>query len=390
MTRLNPNIITILLAMFLGLIILSLVCYATLFLQPNIPFNPLSPDRATSIAATLFAQETPTPTITNTPPATYPPTWTPSATFTPAPTKTATHTRTSTPTRTNTPTPTNTPTRTPTVVVPPTFTPVPPYTFVGRSGTSSNNCANIKLSYSVVGPDFEPISGYQVEYGEIGVRGSVFLTDETEFSEIYGVTLVPGINRAAAQRSHSWFAYLMRDGQKLSKASLFTTDPIWAIDSESCSIIEAEADVNDDEELEELLKNCILDPCLSSDATNIKHIDFQPQVTELVDIDDFRPNLCDVPYEDFVIERTCNDCATQAAAQQLFLAVGGPRVDIYDFDRDSDGVACENLPLARELICDDFATQAAAQLAFEAAGGPNNNTDQIDPDRDGIACEDLP
>jgi hypothetical protein len=246
------------------------------------------------------------------------------------------------------------------------------------------------MSYSVVGPDFEPISGYQVEYGEIGVLGSVFVTDKTQFSEVYGVTLVSGSSRAAAQKSHNWFAYLVRDGQKLSKANLFTTDPIWAIDSESCSIIEAEANETDDEDLAELLKNCIPDPCTSLDATNVKHIDFQPQVTELVEDEDFRANLCDVPYEDFVIERTCKDCRTQALAQQLFVAVGGPRVDIYDFDRDKDGVACEDLPLERELVCEDFDTQAAAQQAYKAAGGPNRNTDKIDPNRDGIACEDLP
>jgi hypothetical protein len=240
------------------------------------------------------------------------------------------------------------------------------------------------MSYGVVGPDFEPVSGYQIEYGEIGVSGSVFLTDETEFSEIYGVTLIPGTNRSAAQRSHNWFAYLMRDGQKLSKAVLFTTDPIWALPSESCS----QTDANDDDDLTE--DNCVPDPCTSADAANIKHIDFQPETTEIVDVPGFRSNLCTQPYDDFTIERTCSDCATQGEAQRLFLAVGGPRVDIYDFDRDRDGVACEDLPLAREFTCADFDTQAAAQQAFKALGGPNDNTDGIDPDRDGLACEDLP
>jgi hypothetical protein len=137
------------------------------------------------------------------------------------------------------------------------------------------------MSYSIVGRDFEPTSGYQVEYGEIGVLGSVFITGETEFSEIYGVTLVPGINRAAAQESHNWFAYLIKDGEKISSAVLFTTDPIWALDSESCSILQAAADADDDDD--DPVLNCIEDPCQSSEATNIKHIDFQPQVTDLIE-----------------------------------------------------------------------------------------------------------
>jgi len=379
----SRSVSIILLSMIIGLIVLLIVCFVTLYLQPNLPFNPLSPARATAMAATRLAQN-PTPTITRTPAATFPPTWTPTGTFTPAPTKTATDTRTPTPTKTDTATVTATATRTPTTVVPPTFTPVPPYIFVGRSGGTEGNCANIKMSYGVVGPDFEPVSGYQIEYGEIGVSGSVFLTDETEFSEIYGVTLIPGTNRSAAQRSHNWFAYLMRDGQKLSKAVLFTTDPIWALPSESCS----QTDANDDDDLTE--DNCVPDPCTSADAANIKHIDFQPETTEIVDVPGFRSNLCTQPYDDFTIERTCSDCATQGEAQRLFLAVGGPRVDIYDFDRDRDGVACEDLPLAREFTCADFDTQAAAQQAFKALGGPNDNTDGIDPDRDGLACEDLP
>jgi hypothetical protein len=74
----------------------------------------------------------------------------------------------------------------------------------------------------------------------------------------------------------------------------------------------------------------------------------------------------------------------------LFIAVGGPRVDIYDFDRDHDGIACEDLPLNRDLICSDFSTQAQAQAAYNAAGGGNKNTEALDPDHNGIACEELP
>jgi len=50
MGRLDNRLTIVLLAMMLGMTILSVLCYATIFVQPNIPFNPLSPQRATSIA----------------------------------------------------------------------------------------------------------------------------------------------------------------------------------------------------------------------------------------------------------------------------------------------------------------------------------------------------
>ncbi|MCL4302718.1 MAG: excalibur calcium-binding domain-containing protein [Anaerolineae bacterium] len=395
------NLITILLAMIVGLIILTLICLLTIFLNPNVFFNPLSPNRATAIAATRLAQVTATSTPT-TPAPTYPPTWTPSATPTPAPTKTATDTRTPTPTRTDTPTSTATPTQTPTTVVPPTFTPVPPYPFIASSGPeSTNRCSDIKLMYSVFGPDNEPISGFQVEYGEIGVRGSVFLTGPTEFHEFYGVTLIPGTNKPAARRSHNWFAYLVQNGQKVSKALLFSTDPMYADPSESCSNDnnsngnDNNNNSNDNSSSNDNNGNdnngCIPDPCTSQDATNVKHVVFRPEellVTTATPTP--RLGLCIPPYASFVLERSCNDCPTQADAQRLFVAVGGPRVDIYDFDRDRDGIACEDLPIGRVLQCSDFASQAQAQAAFNAAGGNNKNTDALDPDRNGIACEQLP
>ncbi len=392
MARLNNNILIVIIAMLVGLSILACVCYATIFLQPEIPINPLRASRATAIAGTVQAR-TPTATITNTPVPTFPPTWTPTNTTTPAPTKTPTFTRTPTPTATETGTPTPFPTNTPTPLILPTFTPIPPFDFVGRSTGSENNCANIKLAYAVVGPDFEPISGYQVEYGEIGVRGSRFLTEETEFAEVYGVTLIPGTDRAASVQSHNWFAYLVDNGQKVSDAILFTTDPIRALESERCENDDDNNDNNgdDDDDDGDDEGGCIPDPCTSADAVNVKIVEFQPRVTDiLIPTPSTRRNLCSPPYQDFVIPRTCSDCRTQEDAQRLFLQVGGPSLDIYDFDRDGDGVACENRPLRNPLDCANFDTQAQAQRAFEAAGGTNLNTDAIDRDRDGIACEELP
>ena len=391
MARSTNNVLIILIAMIIGVTILACLCFATIFFQPNIPFNPLSPDRATRVAATRQAQ-TPSPTITNTPAATFPPTWTPTMTFTPLPTKTATNTRTPTATRTPTGTATLIPTATATAIVLPTFTPEPPFDFTARTIGSENNCANIKLAYSVVGDNLEPSAGYQVEYGEIGVRGSIFQTDETQFSEIYGVTLIPGTDRAASVKSHNWFAYLLDNGLKVSEAILFTTDPIRALDSERCTNGNTNANANNSNNSNSNNNaGCIPDPCTSADATNVKIVQFQPRVTGLLlATPSARLNLCEPPYQDFVIPRKCSDCRTQQDAQRLFTLVGGPRVDIYDFDRDNDGVACENRPLSEALDCANFATQAEAQRAWLAAGGTNKNTDPIDPDRDGIACEELP
>ncbi len=256
---------------------------------------------------------------------------------------------------------------------------------MGQSGPdSTNNCANIKLKYSVFDRDDEPISGFQVEYGEIGVRGSVFLTGPTEFHEFYGVTLIPGTDKSSSKKSHSWFAYLVENGQKMSKALLFSTDPIYADNPSKCNDLDPEGDEFNDE-------GCILDPCTSEDATQVKHVVFRPQELGVTTVTPTpRANLCVPPYENFLVERTCNDCPTQADAQRLFQAVGGPRVDIYDFDRDHDGIACEDLPLNRTLQCSDFASQAQAQAAYNTAGGANKNTDALDPDRNGIACEELP
>jgi hypothetical protein len=385
MNRSDNRIVTVLLAMLLGLTILAAICFATVFLQPNLPFNPLSPDRATSIAGTRQAG-IPTVAATNTPPPTYPPTWTPSPTFTPPPTKTSTNTATVTPTRTPSPTSTPFPTATSTLVVVPTSAPPPPYPYIGASGNSENNCANIKLRYTVSDQDGEPVSGFEVEYGESAVSGSVFRTEETRFSENYGVTLIPGSDRIGARAAHDWFAYLIENDLKISKAVLFTTDPLYALPEEECVDEDDDGDISDEE-----LEGCILNPCTSEDAVNIKHIDFRPQFIDLEQVTPTpRPNLCTPPFERFVIARTCSDCPTQQTAQQLFEIVGGPEVDIYDFDRDGDGYACEDLPIGQILLCSNYATQAEAQAAYEFYGGANRNTYRLDPDQNGIACEELP
>jgi len=39
----------------------------------------------------------------------------------------------------------------------------------------------------------------------------------------------------------------------------------------------------------------------------------------------------------------CADFTTHAEAQETFERVGGPAIDLYDLDRDKDGLACEDL-----------------------------------------------
>ncbi|MGE3961467.1 MAG: excalibur calcium-binding domain-containing protein [Dehalococcoidia bacterium] len=47
-------------------------------------------------------------------------------------------------------------------------------------------------------------------------------------------------------------------------------------------------------------------------------------------------------------------------------------------------------PFGNDLECSDFPTQADAQILFEAAGGPEVDRHGLDADGDGLACEELP
>jgi Excalibur calcium-binding domain len=48
------------------------------------------------------------------------------------------------------------------------------------------------------------------------------------------------------------------------------------------------------------------------------------------------------------------------------------------------------VPANADLDCSNFSTQAAAQEAFIAAGGPTSDPNGLDADGDGVACESLP
>ncbi|MEM7345280.1 MAG: hypothetical protein AAF485_13660 [Chloroflexota bacterium] len=268
----RESLTTIALWMVIGLIILSSICFLVIYIQPNIAFNPRSPERATDVAATELAQRPPDPTVTNTPPATYPSVWTPTSTSTPQPTKTPTETRTPTPTATNTPTqtPTNTPTPTP---VPATNTPTPtptptPYPFSVSSHSSESNCADIKLEFTLSSETGLHTDGAQVRWGEIDNSSRQGLTGFIEEGLSFGQLLVPGIDYDAAVVKHDWYAYVVEGGIQASEVFMFTTDPIWARNSNACLAL-----TQGSEDFYE--QGCILDPCLDSDATQIKLINWQ-------------------------------------------------------------------------------------------------------------------
>lgn len=268
---------TILLSMVLGLTVLALLCYATIFIQPNIPFNPLSPQRATEAAAArIAALGTPVAAVTATTDQTYPPTWTPTLTNTPGPTKTATATRTPTPTKTSTPTrtPTNTATHTPLPpTVPPTVTPTPtPFPFIVASHSSKNNCADTGLEGIVNGPNGLPQAGVQVQYGELGVAGSRFIATSDNNGR-YGALLIPGASKPASYQSHNWYAYILDSGRRASEEFRFTTDPIYANNPDYCG---RDQDTNGNTtNSNELRPGCLLDPCKNSGTIQVKVINWQ-------------------------------------------------------------------------------------------------------------------
>ncbi len=278
MFKLDNRVTTVLLTMFLGMTLLSLLCYATIFVQPNIPFNPLSPNRATLAAGTRIAavKQAATLAVTDTPlpDTSYPAVWTETPTNTPGPTKTPTETRTPTATKTATPTRTPTPTRTQTPLPPtappsPTPTPPPPpYKVASFSG--DNNCADIGLKGRITDSQGLPLGSVQLQYGEIGVGGSRF-SASTDNSGRYAALLLPGSNKRAASKPHDWYIYVLESGQQASEQFTFTTDPIYASNASHCKGLDP--DDTDDDDFFEL--GCIEDPCRSDDSVQVQTVNFQ-------------------------------------------------------------------------------------------------------------------
>jgi hypothetical protein len=168
------------------------LCYAAVFVSPEISLNPFPPSgedddgsRGSAVAAGP-SSGLPSPVVIEVSGSpTFPPTWTPTATATststPTPSFTPTPTFTSTPT--DTPTPTNTATGTP---PPPTGTPLPPpptptFTleptsptsmWIGRLLSTAVNCGSTGLYGKVRGPGGGPIAGVWVHYWADGWEGA--------------------------------------------------------------------------------------------------------------------------------------------------------------------------------------------------------------------------
>jgi hypothetical protein len=52
--------------------------------------------------------------------------------------------------------------------------------------------------------------------------------------------------------------------------------------------------------------------------------------------------LAGSPTESKAADRDCSDFSSQAAAQEFFIAAGGPSSDPHRLDADGDGIACES------------------------------------------------
>jgi hypothetical protein len=129
-----------------------------------------------------------------------------------------------------------------------------------------------------------PLAGLQIQYGEYGVSGSRFTTGASDGNGRYGALLLPGTDERGASRSHTWYAFILKDGQQASEQFTFTTDPIYAVNPPYCEGLDpfgGDPNPNDDDDEDTAQefkdKGCILDPCRSRDAIQIKIINWQQQ-----------------------------------------------------------------------------------------------------------------
>jgi hypothetical protein len=220
---------TALLIIVVGATMLMCLCYAAIFVQPEIVFNPYPPSDATArVERTLIAMNpiqtfaTPRETPTNF----FPPTWTPTVTPTPSVTPTATDTRTPTPTSTFTPTPTPFPTKTPTPTntatplppPPPTATTAPPL-YVPFNIRTENSCSVNRIFGRVFDANGLPLGGVVMQVGEVGVAGSVFNTSPSDANGRYVFDF-----GSPNDDSHTWFVVPLENGEPAVKRYEFTTD----------------------------------------------------------------------------------------------------------------------------------------------------------------------
>jgi len=227
---------TALLVIVIGATMLACLCYAAIFLQPEILFNPYPPSDATRrIELTLVALN-PTPVIvvpTDTPEELFGPTWTPTVTPTPSITPTPTETRTPTPTSSPTPTPTPFPSRTPTPSStptplpppPPTDTPPPPL-YQPINIRTEANCDVVRIKGRVFDSSGIPLAGVVMQVGESNVPGSLFNTLPSDANGRYVWDF-----GAPNDNAHTWFVVPLESGQPAVERFLFQTDHIDTCDN---------------------------------------------------------------------------------------------------------------------------------------------------------------
>lgn len=187
------------------MIALVSLCYLSIFINPQLPWNLFPPAEGTSVAeATSFVPPTWTPTPTKTPTntPTTTPTWTPTSTPTPSPLPTSTPTPTATPT--NTPLP-PTPTKKPPPPRP-TATPTPwPYDYESAGGRA--DCARTWVHGYVLGANGLPESNIQMRVGNVeGWRGDIW----TNVDGYYEATF------EWAPKAGKWFVRVFKGGQARS------------------------------------------------------------------------------------------------------------------------------------------------------------------------------
>jgi hypothetical protein len=203
--RLDDRVVELMTILMVVATVLVLLCYATLYFNPTVSFNPFPPH------SQAVAQATPAPTETATFPATWTPTATGTTTLTPTPTFTLTPTPTKTPTPTATATPTETPTQTP--VPPPTSTPLPP-PFEMRYMGGGPYCTRTYVEGTVLDVNGMPMGGVRVKVvGPGGWQSAV----DTSGDGLYDIGI------AGQPVDGKWFVQLLENDRPASLALGFLT-----------------------------------------------------------------------------------------------------------------------------------------------------------------------
>ena len=193
------------------------ICYAAIFNNPYVAFNPFKPPTATR------------PGMAQGPPPTFPPTWTPTATGmptdTPMATNTPTVTNTPTPTNTGTPfptrtptvTPTSPPTETPTITPTPTPTPGPRYTLdPGKPPEDITFCAYTEIRVNVLGYDGLPKQGINAH-----IWSTDLSFDATVTTDVFGEA-----KKRVADGEYfdaTWYIQLLEGGVPVSEVKTVST-----------------------------------------------------------------------------------------------------------------------------------------------------------------------